>query len=283
MNPIILPYLATKGTNPLFHSFKHIGPALFRVILLLASFLAAQPVLGFTLPDRTPGPIIDHARVLSPEAEVELIADIKTLREEFGFALTIVTVGTKKAFGWEGNLRNLAGRMRRDWVPENAPLNKSILVLISKNDQSAYVAVGTAYSTGEVTAPTKRFLEAAQPSLNRENFDRAALKGINTIIKGAAPSGGAKFSGLLGLIILALIVSLPFLLRALQKLDWFFVRFNKCPYCTRKTLKLEKQLQTYVPGKPGKQKEKSRVYCDWCGYRKDEERLSDKPDPLGKA
>lgn len=256
---------------------------MIRNLLFLSLLLSAHPVAGFTLPERGEGNILDFAGVLSPEREAHLNKQIDSLKQNSGYQLTIVSIDSLRSLGWQGNLQNLAGRMRREWMPIDATAPTTILVLLSKSDKSAAVATGSAYPKMFVNEPTHDFLNVALNSLRRGNFDRGAQRGVNEIVDLFEPKDSGYLAGWFGLGIGLLILMLPFGLIGYQKLDWFLIRFKTCPYCTRKSLRLDKQTQTYMPGKPGMQKVKSRVYCKWCGYRKDDALLSEGPDLMKEA
>lgn len=259
------------------------GYRLYKFFILLAALSISNAATGLSLPDRKPGPISDFADILSADTEANLIGQIEIVARETGFEIVLVTIDSPQLLNWSGNLDNLAGRIRRDWDLADRTRDTGILILISKHDHAAAVSTGSAYPQRFVTEPISSFMDATKTPLSRRNFNKAALRGVEEISNGLYPPSTSNLTHLFGGVALALLLILPFGLITLQKREWLTVRFRRCPYCTRKSLKLDRQVQTYVNNRPGKQKEKSRIYCTWCGYRKDNETLSTATDHVAKA
>ena len=239
-------------------------------LLLLISVLFGSATFAIEIPAKPEHSIVDFAEVLSPET-FDALSDLVTRFEtDHGFEMVVVTMSHPKDWNWSGTLENLAGRVRREWDVVGAPLDNGLLVLVSTELAESAISTGGGYSTRFRKTADQVFDEAAQSGLSKGRFDVAIPKGIRAIIARETPPKFVHLSGLLAFSLIAILCFAIGIRVFWDKVERWTLRFRRCPYCTRKSLQMDQLSYEDEDGSAKRVNLKTRIFCEWCGYRKDD-------------
>ena len=106
--------------------------------LLLALFALAAPATAQTFPPNNGSPVVDQARILTPEQQLDLKSKAQALYAKTGRAFAVATVKSLEGYPVE----DYAYRLGRAWGLGEKGKDNGVLLLVAPNEHKVDIATG---------------------------------------------------------------------------------------------------------------------------------------------
>lgn len=258
---------------------------MLRVAALLIGLVSAPGQL-FAEPYPAPSSpyLTDIAGIVSQEAEVRLIAQLRKLENDTGVEATVVTIPSRKDYEPAApSLEAFATGLFNSWGIGDSRRNDGILLLVIPKDKETRLELGSSYNQGYDVLAQDIVSRWLVPAFRDGDYSDGIEVGMEAVADRIArrhaallapeplpdrPSGitehlGAWIFGAL----FALIAGIALFGRKIGDLA---VGFQKCPQCGSRTLTRTRSTLVHAgPGVPGT----SRIVtqCITCGNRDERE------------
>jgi uncharacterized protein len=243
--------------------------------LVLPLFLLAAPALAQTIPEPLSPYVSDYADLLDAATEARIEAALIAARTDPGAEIAVVTVGSRRDYGFHVSTESFATDLFNAWGIGDAARNTGILILVAIDDREMRLELGAGYPNGwdfeAETIVQRTILPAFRDERYAEGIEAGTLAAIDRIARPFAadrPAPGRSLAdrfmagnGPLWAFFAAFLAIFAFVGSMAYRNT-----YPKCPTCGRR--KVTRQQTTLVdaaPGAPGETEE--TLTCRNCDYR----------------
>ena len=252
-----------------------------RRLLLALALLAPLAAGAEPYPAHLAPTLNDHADLLTPAHEAEVIAEIDRLRNETGVELTVLTITTRSAYDASPTIEAFATGLFNAWGIGDATRNDGILILVLRDDREMRIELGAGYSP-EYDLPAQDIINNVMlPEFRAERYDSGILAGTRAVAdhiarrnaglplrEGAVPIGAPAGGGglALGVIVVQLLIGAGILALVLRRRIGELVdRYRGCPECGRRGLQSERLVRV-LPTNSSRGQGEVITRCTQCSW-----------------
>ncbi len=237
------------------------------VLIFLLTFV---PAFAQSPPEANSGSVNDFAGLISQQAKREIVGHIAKLKSDRNVEMVVVTINNTDEYVEGMGVPELAHWFRTGWNVGTGPDDDGILMLVSKEDREAFIALGSSYPKSFDGRMDDVFDQHMKLYFRVNNFDLGMRSGVEAVILQTDPDyvPDEGPSVIWFFVAAGLMLAFIFQQPALQALRPQMVRFQPCPYCTRKSLRAKRRVSRKEALLPSDKRETVTVNCSWCGYSK---------------
>ncbi|MEY8098588.1 TPM domain-containing protein [Falsihalocynthiibacter sp. S25ZX9] len=165
------------------------------LVVALGLLAVSLPSQAQTLPEYENLYVNDYADMLSPEIQETLRRKLNYLREDIGTEMSILTVTDMASYGDRTDIADFATAVFNKWGIGKAERNDGLLLVISKNDRTFSIEVGSGYPPiyDDISEDIIQFY--ITPAFKDGDFDDGVLDGADKMISLIAlPFNGGELS-----------------------------------------------------------------------------------------
>lgn len=149
---------------------------------LASAAIAQLPAIGFrssNYPQRQHATINDYARLLSPEEQAQLSADLDRFRAATGIEIVVVTVPYYALYvTHDASFERFATNLFNTWGIGDARRNRGVLVLLSERDRKVRIELGRGYNHAYDQRMQLVVDEYMVPHFRGANYNEGLQRGI---------------------------------------------------------------------------------------------------------
>ena len=239
--------------------------------LWFALILCLFPIAGNTQPLPSPiSPYVnDLANLLEEKDWREVTYMLKTLQEDTGIQMTLLTLDSQAPYAPNQSLESFAAALFDDWGIGNATRNDGILLLVLPDDRAMRIELGAGYNYEWNNEADRVIDRSFLPSFRSDKYARGIKDGISDTIatlarpfaKGQTPP---KSKDGTWLTVLGFIGVIAFAFRRL--IGDFGAKLRRCPSCGRRGgLQVSRQVNVQAsPTADGSRQKTTR--CSHCDH-----------------
>jgi uncharacterized protein len=150
-----------------------------RIIGLALLATSCRSEADATVPDRSDGPVLDQAEVLSAQVEQSLDTRLRQYWDQKETAIVVATVASLNGLSIDESARELFNA----WGIGSSETNRGLLVLIAPNERKARIEVGCGLETVVTDRSAQQIMdEVMLPQFADGQFDAGATEGVAALM-----------------------------------------------------------------------------------------------------
>ncbi|MCF2905336.1 TPM domain-containing protein [Octadecabacter sp. CECT 8868] len=247
-------------------------------ILLILLFLWASGSMAQTFPLYEQITVNDYADLLPVDEEAALSAQLKTLREETGVEMTVLTLDSQRPFAQGQSLEAFSTALFNHWGIGDAQRNDGVLVMVLRADRAMRVELGAGYGQDWNREAQYIVDNDFLPAFRSDDYAGGITRGVDAVIEDivmpfnegaprparqAENSRGVKFLfGIVGGAFAAFAALFVFAKRMIKRL-------RKCPNCGRGGMNKDR-IVDFKPSFSTTGSGRHHFHCDHCDHSYDQ-------------
>lgn len=155
---------------------------IFSVVLGLICALTTQASAQNDYPAYSSLYVNDYAAIIDRRDETYINDVLEDLRADTGIEFTVLTILNTSMYGHHGPIEPFATGLFNHWGIGNAARNDGVLMLISRNDRTMRIEVGSGYGQTK-NGPMKRIVDSIIiPDFKRDNYSSGIRRGVDAVV-----------------------------------------------------------------------------------------------------
>jgi uncharacterized protein len=248
------------------------------VAVIYSFYLSLNATHAQDLPAPQTPFVSDLADLIDAETESGITRELRTLKQERGTEMAVVTIDSRATYGGDTSLEAFSTGLFNDWGIGDADRNDGILFLVSRDDRETRIELGAGYAPIYDDRMKAVIDNTIMPHFRQGDFAAGIDAGVLEIIKRTefafADSPAERqswFNTNRGLLLFGSMLSLIAFIKFRGKLQDLTQRFRRCPTCGHRTISV-RRTSTKDPDLDSDGVEERSVWCNNCDYRRQNRR-----------
>jgi uncharacterized protein len=251
-------------------------PGLGALLCFFMLAAAPHPARADAYPAPADPYLNDFAGLVAPDAAARMRDALKSLRDETGVEMTVLTIASRRDYDPSPSIEAFATGLFNDWGIGDAGRNDGILVLVARADREMRIELGQGYDQGyDVLAQdmiNRHFLPWFRDDKYSEGIEEGTLETVTRIARrhaeGLAPESVSadRYGWIVGALVGAIFLAVGGLILFGRHIGNLVYSLRRCPNCGQRGLHRHSTTVTAATRATTGLRDVI-VTCDYCNYR----------------